>query len=42
VPSLRFFHDPQLERGIEMSRLIDQANAPSVSIPLPEDPDVQS
>ncbi len=26
VPTLRFFHDPQLERGIEMSRLIDQAN----------------
>jgi ribosome-binding factor A len=42
VPSLRFFHDPQLERGIEMSRLIDQANAPSVSVPLPEEPDVQS
>lgn len=42
VPSLRFYHDPQLERGIEMSRLIDQANAPSVSVPLPEEPDVQS
>ncbi|MDP4590195.1 MAG: 30S ribosome-binding factor RbfA [Burkholderiaceae bacterium] len=42
VPSLRFFHDPQLERGIEMSRLIDQANAPSVSVPLPEEPNVQS
>jgi len=42
VPSLRFFHDPQLERGIEMSRLIDHANAPSVSVPLPEEPDVQS
>lgn len=27
VPTLRFFHDPHLERGIEMSRLIDQANA---------------
>jgi ribosome-binding factor A len=26
VPTLRFFHDPHLERGIEMSRLIDQAN----------------
>jgi ribosome-binding factor A len=26
VPTLRFFHDQQLERGIEMSRLIDQAN----------------
>lgn len=27
VPSLRFYHDPQVERGIEMSKLIDQANA---------------
>lgn len=27
VPALRFFHDPQVERGIEMSRLIDRANA---------------
>ncbi len=27
VPTLRFFHDPQLERGLEMSRLIDQAIA---------------
>ncbi|EWM48163.1 ribosome-binding factor A family protein [Bordetella holmesii 35009] len=26
VPTLRFFHDPQLERGIEMSMLIDRAN----------------
>jgi len=26
VPTLRFFHDPQLERSIEMSRLIDEAN----------------
>jgi ribosome-binding factor A len=42
VPTLHFFHDPQLERGIEMSRLIDEANAQSVSLPLPEDPDVKS
>jgi len=42
VPTLHFFHDPQLERGIEMSRLIDEANAPSVSLPLPEDPDDRS
>lgn len=42
VPTLHFFHDPQLERGIEMSRLIDEANALSVSLPLPEDPDVRS
>lgn len=27
VPTLRFFHDPQVERGIEMSKLIDRANA---------------
>jgi len=27
VPTLRFFHDPQLEHGIAMSRLIDKANA---------------
>lgn len=27
VPTLRFFHDPQLERGIAMSQLIDQAVA---------------
>ena len=40
VPTLHFFHDPQLERGIEMSRLIDEANAQPVSLPLPEDPDV--
>jgi len=26
VPTLRFFHDPQLERSIEMSQLIDAAN----------------
>jgi ribosome-binding factor A len=27
VPTLRFFHDPQLERGIAMSQLIDKAVA---------------
>jgi ribosome-binding factor A len=26
VPTLRFFHDPQTERAIAMSALIDQAN----------------
>lgn len=25
VPALRFYHDPHLERGIAMSRLIDEA-----------------
>jgi ribosome-binding factor A len=33
VPTLRFFHDPHLERGIEMSKLIDEANAPNASAP---------
>lgn len=40
VPTLRFFHDPQLERGLEMSRLIDQANASSG--PVEEHSDVSS
>jgi len=26
VPTLRFYHDPQVERGIAMSTLIDRAN----------------
>jgi len=45
VPTLRFFHDTQLVRGIELSRLIDQANQPQVysaAAPSePEDPDEQ-
>ena len=28
VPTLRFFHDDQLARGIEMTQLIDRANRP--------------
>ncbi|MFW8567169.1 30S ribosome-binding factor RbfA [Orrella sp. 11846] len=28
VPSLKFLHDGHLERGIEMARLIEEANAP--------------
>lgn len=32
VPTLRFYHDPQLERGIAMSKLIDQANANQVGV----------
>lgn len=28
VPTLRFYHDDQLARGIEMSKLIDRANRP--------------
>ena len=29
VPTLKFLHDPQVERAIEMSKLIDEANASS-------------
>jgi ribosome-binding factor A len=36
VPRLRFFHDEQIARGIEMSALIDLANR---SGPAPEEPD---
>lgn len=43
VPTLHFVHDEQLARGIELSRLIDEANRPqsySASEPSePEDPD---
>jgi len=46
VPTLRFFHDEQLVRGIELSRLIDEANRPQdFSAPKPfepEDPDERS
>lgn len=43
VPTLRFVHDDQLARGIELSQLIDQANRPAqVFTPSePEDPDEQ-
>ena len=34
VPTLRFFHDDQLARGIEMTQLIDRANRPE---DFPED-----
>lgn len=44
VPTLRFFHDAQLVRGIELTQLIDQANRPpSSGAPTepdePDDPD---
>lgn len=46
VPTLRFVHDERLVRGMELSRLIDEANRPqsySASEPAePEDPDEQS
>ena len=41
VPTLRFFHDPQLKRGIEMSQLIDQANLPGQYAGLPDEPEDQ-
>lgn len=39
VPTLKFIHDDQLARGIELSRLIDSANAGSADTSIPEDPD---
>ncbi|MDY0309976.1 MAG: 30S ribosome-binding factor RbfA [Castellaniella sp.] len=44
VPTLRFIHDAQLARGIELSQLIDRANRPQAGvsdIPELEDPDGQ-
>lgn len=44
VPTLRFFHDVQLVRGIELTQLIDRANRPQAGasdIPELEDPDGQ-
>lgn len=43
VPTLRFFHDDQVARGIEMSKLIEKANRPySLSSDLEDEPDDQS
>lgn len=43
VPTLRFFHDDQLLRGIELSRLIDEANRPyGASASEPDEPDERS
>lgn len=41
VPTLRFIHDDQVARGIEMTKLIERANRPNPSVsPDPEeDPD---
>jgi len=42
VPTLRFIHDEQLARGIELSQLIDRANRPqSWSASADDDPDEQ-
>lgn len=39
VPRLRFFHDEQIIRGIEMSALIDRANQPGSLADEPEKPE---
>ena len=44
VPTLRFIHDPQIARAVELAQLIDRANRPQAgvaSIPELEDPDEQ-
>ena len=42
VPTLRFIHDDHVARGIEMSKLIEQANRPGPhSSNLDDDPDEQ-
>ena len=44
VPTLHFHHDDQLARGLALSQLIDQANAPqgqSARSGAPEEPDEQ-
>lgn len=45
VPTLRFVHDDQLARGLELSQLIDRANQPqtytTTAAADPEDPDEQ-
>src|SRR3546814_265120 len=44
VPTLRFIHDPQIARGVELAQLIDRANRPQAgvaAIPELEDPDEQ-
>ncbi|OZI35001.1 ribosome-binding factor A [Bordetella genomosp. 10] len=42
VPTLRFFHDEQIARGIEMSQLIDRANRPDSYRDKPDEPEDQS
>lgn len=41
VPTLRFIHDEGIERGLHLSRLIDQANRGegTDALPQPDDPD---
>lgn len=42
VPTLRFIHDEQIARGIEMSILIDRANRPGPHSGVPDEPEDQS
>lgn len=41
VPTLRFFYDDHVIRGIAMSKLIEEANRPTTygADPVPDDPD---
>ncbi|MDQ2150186.1 30S ribosome-binding factor RbfA [Alcaligenaceae bacterium C4P045] len=39
VPTLRFFHDPKIAEGIEMSLLIDRANRPGSRADDPDEPE---
>ena len=41
VPRLRFVHDAQIARGIEMSALIDRANRPGPGTDEPDEPEDQ-
>jgi len=38
VPTLHFFHDPQIAHSIEMSKLIDRANKPDSYSTPPDNP----
>jgi ribosome-binding factor A len=42
VPKLRFIHDKQVARGIEMSILIDRANRPGSYSGVPDEPEDDS
>ncbi|WP_019936188.1 30S ribosome-binding factor RbfA [Bordetella sp. FB-8] len=44
VPTLRFYHDPQIERAIEMSSLIDRATRSDsgAASGIPDEPEEQS
>jgi ribosome-binding factor A len=42
VPTLRFFHDPQIMHSIEMSQLIDRATRSDAEARVPEKPEDES